>query len=135
MIHYMLDTNMVSHIVKMHPIAIQHLLNVPITSLCISSITHAELLFGLAKHPTAHKLHAMINEFLSRVDILAWGSTAAKYYGTLRAKMETQGKILSSLDLLIASHAQSEGTILVTNDKAFGQIESLTIEDWTISSK
>jgi len=35
--------------------------------------------------------------------------------------MERQGKILAPLDLLIAIHALSVGTVMVTNDRAFSK--------------
>ena len=81
----------------------------------------------------AHRLATAVNEFLLRVDVLAWDNATAKCYGPLRARMESQGKVLGSLDLLIASHALEKGSILVTNDQAFSQVENLVIEDWTCS--
>lgn len=38
------------------------------------------------------------------------------------------------MDLLIGSHALCVDAVLVTNDRAFGQLSGLTIEDWTESS-
>jgi tRNA(fMet)-specific endonuclease VapC len=72
---------------------------------------------------------------LRRVDVLAWDSSIAKLYGTVRAGMERQGKILSPLDLLIAVHALSVGAVMVTNDQAFSQVADLYIEDWTMHGK
>jgi tRNA(fMet)-specific endonuclease VapC len=34
------------------------------------------------------------------------------------------------LDLLIASHALSEGCVLVTADQAFAQVDDLSLETW-----
>lgn len=127
---YMLDTNTVSHLIKGHAAACRRLTGVPMAKLCISSVTEAELLFGLAKRPTAKRLHALAREFLLRVDALPWD--CAERYGLLRAAMEQQGKILSPFDLLIATHALDADAILVTNDSAFGQVAGLSIEDWTI---
>ena len=45
---------------------------------------------------------------------------------------ERTGRTLGSLDLLIAAHALDAGMVLVTNDRAFGQIGELRIEDWTV---
>jgi len=54
---YMLDTNMASYIIKGEPVAVRkHLRNVPMSSVCISSITQAELLRGVAKKPDAKRL-------------------------------------------------------------------------------
>jgi tRNA(fMet)-specific endonuclease VapC len=129
MIRYMLDTNMVSSLVKKHPVAAQRVRGVPMASLCISAITEGELLFGLAKRPDALRLHAAVREFLGCVDVMPW--KVAEKYAQARAKLEQQGKTLAPLDLLIASHAESLGAVLVTNDRAFQMMGSLQVEDWT----
>jgi tRNA(fMet)-specific endonuclease VapC len=128
---YMLDTNTVSHLLRGHPDVTQRVVAVPMVSLCISAITKAELLFGLAKRPDAKRLHAAVRELLKRVDVLPWDSATAERYGPVRADIERRGTILGPLDLLIATHALAVGTILVTNDHAFGQVVGLYLEDWT----
>jgi len=89
------------------------------------------LLFGLAKRPDATRLHLAVGQFLRRVDVLPWDSVVAKRYGTVRADMARQGRILAPLDLLIATHALGVDAVLVSNDRAFGQVAELQIEDWT----
>ena len=130
MTRYMLDTNTVSYLIKGHPAVSRRVVNVPMASLCISSITEGELLFGLAKRPDAKQLHTVVREFLLRVDVLPWDSAIAECYGAVRAELERQGKILGPLDLLIATHALGTGAILVTNDQAFCQVARLHVEDW-----
>ena len=130
MTRYMLDTNTVSYLIKGHPAVSRRVVNVPMASLCISSITEGELLFGLAKRPDAKQLHTVVREFLLRVDVLPWDSAIAECYGAVRAELERQGKILGPLDLLIATHALGTGAILVTNDRAFCQVAGLHVEDW-----
>lgn len=129
----MLDTNMASYIIKGANDAVQKRLeNVPMTSVCISSITQAELLLGVAKKPDAKQLPVAVNEFLLRVEILSWDSPAAEAYADLRAVFEKEGKSLGAMDMLIAAHAASSGAILVTNDKAFYNVQKyLSLEDWT----
>jgi tRNA(fMet)-specific endonuclease VapC len=128
---YLLDTNIVSHLIKGHPVVFQRIVKVPMASLGISVITEAELYYGLAKRTEAKRLHLVVEEFLKRVDVLPWDSAIVKNYGFIRAEMERQGKTLALLDLLIAAHALSLNSVLVTNDKAFYQVGGLTIEDWT----
>lgn len=127
----MLDTNTVSHLLRDHPLVAQHVTSVPMASLVISSITAGELHFGLAKRPQAKRLHAVVGEFLLRVAVLPWDSAVAERYGKLRAKIERRGKALGPLDLQIAAHSLEAEAVLVTNDKAFGRIPDLHIEDWT----
>lgn len=128
---YMLDTNMVSHLIKEHPSVVRRVVAVPMASMCISAITEGELLFGLAKRPDAKRLHLVVRELLRCVDVLPWDSAITDHYGTVRATLELQGKSLAPLDLLIATHALSVEAMLVTNDRAFSQVPDLVIEDWT----
>lgn len=132
---YMLDTNTVSHLLKKHPAVARRVVVVPITSLCISAITQGELLFGLARRPDATALHEAARELLRRVDVLPWDAATAEVYGPARAATQRQGKVLAPMDLLIGSHALSIDAVLVTNDRAFGQLPGLSIEDWTEESR
>ena len=129
---YMLDTNVVSQLIRKHPAVVSRVTSAPMAALCISAVTEGELLFGLAKRPAATQLHGAVTEFLKRVDVLPWDSSAAESYGALRASMETQGKPLAALDMLIGAHAASLGAVLVTNDQAFQQINDLRVEDWMV---
>ena len=80
----------------------------------------------------AKQLHAVVKEFLLHVDVLPWNGATAERYATIRAGMKRPGKSLGALDLLIAAHASDVGAALVTNDRAFGRIAGLQVEDWTI---
>lgn len=128
---YMLDTNMVSHFIKGINNVRNKVVSVSMSELGISAITEGELLFGLAKKPDAKQLKIVVHEFLIRVDVLPWDSAVAACYGKLRADMQNKGKILGNLDLLIAAHALTLGLVLITNDRAFTQVEDLKTEDWT----
>lgn len=135
MTRYLLDTNTVSHLIKKHPGVARRLVQVPITTVCISAITQGELLFGLARRPEATTLHKLVWEFLRRVDVLPWDAATAQAYAAARAAMQREGRVLAPMDLLIGTHALSLQAILVTNDQAFGQLQGLQIEDWTVDSR
>lgn len=130
---YMLDTNTASYIIKGQPTIIrEHLHNVSMSSVCISAITEAELLRGVAKKPEAKQLPLAVKEFLLRVEILPWDSNAAVAYARLRTSCENEGKPLGAMDMLIASHSIAEDAILITNDKAFYNVSHhLKLQDWT----
>lgn len=132
MTRYLLDTNIVSCLVRKHPEVAQRARAVPINSLCISAITEGEMRYGLAKRPEALRLHAAVHELLRCLDVMPWDAKVTAHYGATRAELERQGKTLAPLDLLIAAHAKSLGAILVSNDQAFRQISDLTMEDWTV---
>ena len=131
----MLDTNTVSHLLEKHPAVARRVVAVPITDLCISAITQGELLFGLAKRPGATALHAVVREFLRRVDVLPWDAATAEVYGPARAATQREGRVLAPMDLLIGAHALSIEAVLVTTDSAFAQLPGLSIEDWTEDSR
>jgi len=129
----MLDTNTASYIIKGRPVVIrEHLRRQIPSSICISAITEAELLLGLAKKPEAGQLVQAVKEFLLHVDILPWNSDVAGTYATLRAGCEAVGKSLCTMDMLIAAHSVAVDATLVTSDKAFSQIQNyLNLQDWT----
>lgn len=128
----MLDTNIVSHLLRAHPRVTKRLVKTPMSAVCISSITKGELLFGLAKRQNAKSLHTLVFEFLNRLEVLPWDSVTAERYGPVRADMERQGKLLGPLDMLIAAHALAVKAILVSSDKTFRRVAGLHIEDWTV---
>ncbi|EKK5553483.1 type II toxin-antitoxin system VapC family toxin [Enterobacter hormaechei] len=127
---HMLDTNIVSHLVRQHPEVVNRYSQITPEKMCISSVTEAELLYGVAKKQN-NKLHETIMEFLKTITVCAWDSEAAATYGELRAAMEKKGNVMGDLDQLIAAHAISRGSTIVTNDHAFGMVQDLTVEDWT----
>jgi len=129
---YLLDTNTVSYLIKRHPQVTQHLLAVPMHSVCISAITAGELAFGLAKRPEAVALKAAVIEFLRRVEVLPWDDAVAQTYGTLRAQLQSQGTTLAALDMQIAAHAVHMKATLISSDKAFTKIAHLQTEDWSL---
>lgn len=131
----MLDTNTASYIIKGEPSVVrEHLLKVPMASVCISSITQAELLRGVARKPEAKRLPIAVKEFLIRVEIMSWDSGAAEVYAQLRTSCESEGTPLGTMDMLIAAHSVAVGAVLITNDQAFYRVKHhLLIEDWTRS--
>lgn len=133
---YMLDTNTVSYIIKGEPAVIrERLLQVPMNRVCISAITEAELLRGVAKKPEATRLGVVVKEFLLRVEILPWDSDAAAAYARLRTAYESEGKSLGAMGMLIAAHSVAVHATLVTNDKAFYNVgHHLVLDDWTTSA-
>lgn len=132
MTRYMLDTNIASHVIKGDIPAIREkLVSIPMQDIAISSVTEAELLYGLAKRAYPKGLSARVYEFLIRVDILDWSHEEAPVYGDLRAGCEAAGITLSPFDMMIAAHAKAVNAILVTRDKAFSRIpDGLQVENW-----
>jgi tRNA(fMet)-specific endonuclease VapC len=105
----------------------------PMAEIAISTVTQGELAYGVTRKLEAIRLREVVDESLLRVAILPWDSDAAREYGALRAVLEEQGQPMGQLDMMIGAHALAAGLTLVTNDRAFGRIEKLKIQDWTKS--
>jgi len=131
MLKYMLDTNIVIYVIKRRPIEVLATFNLHAGHLCISSITLAELLHGVEKSDRPEHNLRQVEDFVSRLDILDYGSKAAEHYGNIRASLEKQGKTIGVNDLHIAAHARSESLILVSNNlKEFERVEALRLDNW-----
>jgi len=130
---FMLDTNMASYLLKgRSPATRARMLSLrPSELACISSVTEAELLYGIAKSGIGEQRLRLLRWFLLLVAIHPWGREEAAVYGRLRARQETMGKTLGPLDMLIAAHAIALGAVLVTHDTAFSHVPDLVgVEDW-----
>lgn len=129
---YMLDTNMVSYIVKGRSLAASDRLLAMTQDevACVSAITEAEIRYGLSRRPEATTFKALMEGFLASIQVLPWGRDEADAYGQIRARLERYGMSLGNMDTMIAAHAVVTGAVLVTNDKAFGQVEGLTTANW-----
>ncbi len=125
----MLDTNAVSAIIKDRAKTLNAILNERPS--CISVITEAELRFGLVRRAINSDLRRIVENYLATVDILPWTSASAQRYSLLRAELETLGKPLAPMDLLIVSHAMAEDCTLVSADRAFAQVHGLSLLDWS----
>jgi tRNA(fMet)-specific endonuclease VapC len=133
-LHYLLNTNTVRYVIKgSFPHVRERLAEVPIREVGTSVITEAELRFGVARLPRAAKLGTVVEEFLRRIEVMAWDSAAAQRHGRLRAVLEEQGDPMGNMDLMIAAHALAVGVILVSNDPVFRRVKGLRVEDWTKS--
>ena len=124
---YLLDTNTIGYMVNGRSQAARLAMREHIkhSILAISTISEAEVLYGLAKKPEAIRLRNTVETLFAVLKILPWDSNAAQAYGRLRAQLSTEGKSLSHMDMLIAAHALATNAILVTGDKAFQHVQAL----------
>lgn len=130
-VRYLLDTNAASYAInKKNAAADRHLAKVPMAELGISTVTEGELRYGAARSGSP-PLQATVQQFLLAVNVFSWDSRAAEQYGQLRAALEREGRVMGSLDMMIAAHAMALRLVLITGDRAFARIKNLKTEDWT----
>ena len=130
---YMLDTHVVSHIMQGRDAALlARLIQVPVGQVVISSVTLAELEYGLHRKGEPVRLRNALTQVLLRMDVLPWDQAAATCYGKLCATLEAQGINLSDFDMMIAAHAVTVDATLVSQDKAFAQVpkDRLRLVSW-----
>jgi len=132
MMKFLLDTNICIYIIKRKPLdVIERFNQTKISQIGISSITLSELLYGVSKSSKPEQNQIALTQFIAPLEVLPYSDEAAHYYGPLRAYLEKQGTPIGSLDMLIAAHALSINSTLVTNnEKEFNRIPNLKINNW-----
>ena len=89
-----------------------------------------ELIYGAAKSSQTEQNLAALEQFLLPLELVNFDESAATACGQIRAGLECEGKVIGSMDMLIAIHALSLNTILVTNNtKEFGRVSDLLLDD------
>lgn len=100
----MLDTKVVSHIMQGRDATLlARLTQVPVGQVVISSITLAELEYGLHRKGQSARLRSALAQVLLRIDVLPWDDAVATCYGELCALLEARDKNLSDFDMMIAA--------------------------------
>lgn len=129
----MLDTDSCSYLIKgSSPSLDKKVSAVRSQNLCISVVTHAELLYGVESKSRPPKLATVVARFLQKLPSLSWDDECARIYARIRANLEADGRPIGNLDFLIAAHALAVDCVLVTNNaKRFGQVAGLRIENWS----
>ena len=135
MARYMLDTDTCSYIMKRsHQSVLRRLQEVPVSEVCISVVTKAELLFGTEISPRRQQDELALNAFLTHVEVLDFPDQATSHYANIRAELKTRGTMIGANDLFIAAHARSLGLTLVTNNThEFARVQKLMLENWTVA--
>ena len=134
MIRYMLDTNMIAYARNRKPeCVLERLLQHDPSEICISSITMAELEYGVFNSSKPEQNRMALLMFLSGISILPFDTAASLEYGNIRFILKTRGMLIGGNDMLIAAHARSLGLTLVThNTREFSRVENLKLEDWAL---
>ncbi|WP_244490298.1 type II toxin-antitoxin system VapC family toxin [Rhizobium sp. Root483D2] len=128
---YMLDTNIVSHMIRVPEGAVvSRVRDVGSDTLCVSALVASELRYGAVKRGS-ERLSSLVESTLERLDIIAYEAAAAVHYAEIRDQLSRSGNLIGPMDMLIAAHARALELVLVTdNTREFSRVEGLTIENW-----
>ena len=129
---FLLDTNTCIYIIKQKPPQVVEKFNsVAPADVGISSVTLAELEYGVFKSQRQEQNRIALRQFITSLTVVPFDSRTTEIYGQIRADLERKGIVVGALDLLIASQAMSLGLYLVTNNvRELSRIPGLTIENW-----
>ena len=126
----MLDTNIVSELIRNPAGLATQRARAEAASICTSTIVAAELRYGCARKGSPQLLRR-VEQLLGEVPVLPFDGPAGNAYGIVRAELEASGRLIGSNDLLIAAHASAlSATVVTANVGEFSRVRGLTVENW-----
>lgn len=130
----MLDTNICIYILNNKPAGIKkHFERYAVGEIAISSISVAELFFGVEKSRFKESNALALHAFLAHLQVLEFGTREAQAYAKIRADLEHRKALIGAMDMLIASVAVANDLTLITNDgKDFKRVAGLRLENWAL---
>jgi tRNA(fMet)-specific endonuclease VapC len=131
-VKYLLDTNVcVDYLNGRYPAVTERLQRSRPADVCTSAIVAAELRYGADKSARRRQNHARLDAFLAEIAVVDFDADAAAIYGRVRASLEREGLLIGPNDMLIAAHALSLRSTLVTaNAKEFSRVRGVRLESW-----
>jgi tRNA(fMet)-specific endonuclease VapC len=123
---HLLDSNIVSAAMAADEAVMSQLQRLAPGRVAISSVTLAEVLYGLGKlsartgghNAVVQRKEQLLGRLMEHLDVLPWDSQAAAAYAQERVACESDGQVLDHAGLMILAHAGSTGRTLVTRDAA-----------------
>lgn len=132
---FLLDTNICIYIINKKPRSvIEQLRSMQPYDVAISTITIAELEYGISRSSFPDRNRIALLGFLIPFSILDFDHLAAVNYGSIRCSLEAEGKPIGPMDLLLAAQAKSRNLTLVTNnEREFRRVTGLKVDNWVKS--
>lgn len=126
----MLDTDIVSYVLRGFGRAADAITSRHPAELCISAVALAELRYGAERRRSA-KLHRDIGDLTRIITVVAFDASCATEYSRIASDLAFRGTPIGTMDSLIAAHALTLGLTLVTNNvKHFSRVPGLRVENW-----
>jgi tRNA(fMet)-specific endonuclease VapC len=129
---YLLDTDTCAFILRRSsPALLERIQAVPLRQQAISTITVAELLYGVQVSSRKRANQIAVDALIRHLAVLDWPRGATEHYAEIRADLKKRGQLIGANDLLIAAHARCiDATVVTNNVKDFGRVKGLRIENW-----
>lgn len=132
---YVLDTNIVSLLMKGDSNAIGRLKAVSRADVCIPQPVVAEISHGIQRLSRSKRKEALASRFellKGEIGRVAWSDEVSEAFGGIKSGLERKGERIEDFDAAVAAHALAKGCILVTaNLKHMTRVPGLQVEDWS----
>lgn len=130
---FLVDTNILIYSLKNVGNVSQNFQKYQNHEFMISVITYGELIFGAEKSQNKQKNLQNVMEIAKIFPMVNINPKIMQCFGELKARLQSQGKTIDDMDLLIGATAIVEDAILVThNTKHFCNIPNLQLTDWFV---
>jgi len=127
--NYILDTDIISYIIKGRGGVIGQIAAYNFQSLAITSITVAEVLYGLEISPKYNKLYPFVKDLLNSFLHLDFNKKSAEIFAKIKSNLKKKGNLLADADLMISSICLENNCSLITNNiKHFSRIKALSLK-------
>ena len=127
---YLLDTNVLSYLIRRPDALVRKISSVGEESLCTSIVAACELRFGALKKKS-QALTARVDQLLDGLEVMPLDGDVDRVYASIRARLESSGRPIGGNDYLIAAHALTADCTLVTdNVEEFRRVPNLAVENW-----
>jgi tRNA(fMet)-specific endonuclease VapC len=132
---YVLDTNIVSELMKGNQRALTRLRAAGRTEVAIPQPVIAEIAYGLERLPRSKRRTQLEQRFdllRSELPRCQWTDTVSEHFGACKARLERKRQRIEDFDVAIGAHALADGATLVTADRGdMLRFADLKVEDWT----
>ncbi len=130
-LRYLLDSDTCIYVMKRRSPALIRRLDTLAPACALSVIVYGELCFGQTASTRPEDSAAHLAALLETIQVLPLPLAAATRYGEIRAQLERAGRSIGANDMWIAAHALAANLTLITNnEREFGRVPGLRIENW-----
>lgn len=129
---YLLDTNICIYAInRRSKSVINKVRQKSVDEIAISSVTIAELEYGLQKSSRKQTSREALIEFLAPFAIIDFTARDASEYGKIRAFLEETGQIIGAYDMQIAAQGLARKlTVITNNEREFSRVPGLKLQNW-----
>ena len=131
---HLLDTDTCIHLLRGRETTVGHAARCRPSDLAIAAITRYELLYGVEKCPPGwrKKESGKVRLLLDHIRVLPFTAATAAHAATLRAALETAGRSIGPMDVLIAATALEYALPVITGNLAeFQRVPGLQCASWS----